>query len=857
MKNPAEGRVVPATPTFFLESIPMRRTLNAVLGFLVFATAGIAAAQAPAGPGGPQQAPPGGEVRGTVTDNASSTAIARASIAVRTKASATLVTGAVSRDDGTFRIQGLRPGTYYLRVTALGYGPVSTAEFSVSPASLAADLGTIKLEKVAVALSDVEVKAERDAITIEPDRNTYKAKDIAATANNASQVLENVPSVSVDGDGKVSLRGNENVVVQINGRPAPMTGTQLGQYLKQLPSGVLDRVEVITTPSARQDPEGMAGIINLVMKQNVDLGLSGGVTVASATSSGRYNGAGNLGYQVGPWTSFTSYGYNADDRDIDGVNNRTRLSLGNPLAYTEQDILGNQTNAGHNLTSTLDYKVNTRDVLSNALTLNVRRFNDNSIATYSELSPSRSLTDYYNRVRDSHVKSWLVDYNIALKRTYEPRKHELSGELRYNRNHDNDDTDQWRLSLAPPGGSASTSVSSTPIEREADRTDATTQTMNAQVDYMKVLKPRTKIETGYKGTARFLDRDFDVSKDALGTGAWVNSNLSNALDFHEQTQAVYAQLSQGAGKFDLQGGLRAEYASRNFTLRKSNEDFPFTYASLFPSAIANYKWNEGLQGKIGYSRRIRRPGTGELNPFPQFFDPQNVFFGNPKLNPEYTDAVELGLTRTGKYGTFQFSPFYRHTTDIIRVAINTADTFEGREVTSVSFQNLATANSWGTDMNGQLRLGPLGNVLGGFNVFKMVTDGGSESALSSNAVTWSARLNATINAAKNTTLQGSYFYRAPTKIERGEFSAQQMADFSVRQKIMEGKATVSLRVQDPFNTMGMKITTGDDNITQLTQRKFGVRAAFLTFQYNFGQQPRSRQPQQQPQDQPSTGFPSG
>ena len=857
MKNPAEGRVVPATPTFFLESIPMRRTLNAVLGFLVFATAGIAAAQAPAGPGGPQQAPPGGEVRGTVTDNASSTAIARASIAVRTKASATLVTGAVSRDDGTFRIQGLRPGTYYLRVTALGYGPVSTAEFSVSPASLAADLGTIKLEKVAVALSDVEVKAERDAITIEPDRNTYKAKDIAATANNASQVLENVPSVSVDGDGKVSLRGNENVVVQINGRPAPMTGTQLGQYLKQLPSGVLDRVEVITTPSARQDPEGMAGIINLVMKQNVDLGLSGGVTVASATSSGRYNGAGNLGYQVGPWTSFTSYGYNADDRDIDGVNNRTRLSLGNPLAYTEQDILGNQTNAGHNLTSTLDYKVNTRDVLSNALTLNVRRFNDNSIATYSELSPSRSLTDYYNRVRDSHVKSWLVDYNIALKRTYEPRKHELSGELRYNRNHDNDDTDQWRLSLAPPGGSASTSVSSTPIEREADRTDATTQTMNAQVDYMKVLKPRTKIETGYKGTARFLDRDFDVSKDALGTGAWVNSNLSNALDFHEQTQAVYAQLSQGAGKFDLQGGLRAEYASRNFTLRKSNEDFPFTYASLFPSAIANYKWNEGLQGKIGYSRRIRRPGTGELNPFPQFFDPQNVFFGNPKLNPEYTDAVELGLTRTGKYGTFQFSPFYRHTTDIIRVAINTADTFEGREVTSVSFQNLATANSWGTDMNGQLRLGPLGNVLGGFNVFKMVTDGGSESALSSNAVTWSARLNATINAAKNTTLQGSYFYRAPTKIERGEFSAQQMANFSVRQKIMEGKATVSLRVQDPFNTMGMKITTGDDNITQLTQRKFGVRAAFLTFQYNFGQQPRIRQPQQQPQDQPSTGFPSG
>ena len=177
-------------------------------------------------------------------------------------------------------------------------------------------------------------------------------------------------------------------------------------------------------------------------------------------------------------------------------------------------------------------------------------------------------------------------------------------------------------------------------------------------------------------------------KDALGTGNWVESDLTNALSFREQVQAAYAQLSQGVGKFDLQAGLRAEYASRDFTLERTNESFPYSYTSLFPSGIALYKWNEGLSGKIGYSRRIRRPGTQELNPFPQFFDPQNVFFGNPQLNPEYTDAFELGLTRTGKYGTLQLSPFYRHTSDIIRVAINTADTVQGREVTSVSFENL-------------------------------------------------------------------------------------------------------------------------------------------------------------------------
>ena len=215
----------------------MRRTLNPVLGLLLLAAAAPVSAQGPSGPAGPQQGPPAaaGEVRGTVMDGDTNQPVARASIAVRTKVSAALVAGAVAKDDGSFRIQGLRPGIYYLRVTSIGYGPVSSAEFSVTPASFAATTGTIKLSKVAVALSDVEVKGERDAVTVEPDRNTYRAKDVAATANNASEVLDAVPSVSVDGDGKVSLRGNENVVVQINGRPAPMTGTQLGQFLKTLP----------------------------------------------------------------------------------------------------------------------------------------------------------------------------------------------------------------------------------------------------------------------------------------------------------------------------------------------------------------------------------------------------------------------------------------------------------------------------------------------------------------------------------------------------------------------------------------------------------------------------------------------
>ncbi len=317
--------------------------------------------------------------------------------------------------------------------------------------------------------------------------------------------------------------------------------------------------------------------------------------------------------------------------------------------------------------------------------------------------------------------------------------------------------------------------------------------------------------------------------------------------------AGYGVLSQSVGKFDLQAGLRAEWASRDFALAGA-EGIPYNYHSLFPSGVIMYKPSEQSQIKVSYSRRIRRPGTQELNPFPVFFDQQNVFIGNPRLNPEYTDAYEFSMSKSGQLGSLQLSPFYRHTTDVIRVDINTADTVDGREVTSVNFQNLDKSNSWGSDLNGSLRLGPKLNAFGGFNIFKMVTDGGSQSALSSNAVTWSYRLNATTQVSPTMTLQANYFYRAPVNIEKGRFSSLQMTNITLRKKIDGDNMSVAVRFADPFNTMKFRIQAGDDNLQQITQRRFGLRATYLTFQWNYGQAPKVRLPQQ---DQPAQPAPFG
>jgi outer membrane receptor protein involved in Fe transport len=437
----------------------------------------------------------------------------------------------------------------------------------------------------------------------------------------------------------------------------------------------------------------------------------------------------------------------------------------------------------------------------------------------------------------------MFDYTTSLKRTFTPRKHELNSELRVTRSDDSDLTSIWR---APVTGAGQ-------IERQRDNLDALTTQLNAQLDYTRPLGKTAKLETGYKGTARWLDREFLVEKDSLGTGTWARSSLSNDFQFDEQVNAVYGVVSRGVKKVELQGGLRAEYASRDFSLASGS--YPYNYTSFFPSGVVSYNRSAKTQMKASYSRRIRRPGTQELNPFPSFFDVQNVFIGNPQLSPEYTDAIEFGFTRNMSKGMIQLSPFYRYTTDIIRVDINAEDVVDGREVTTISFRNLATSNSWGTDLNGQLRLGPKLNGFAGFNVFKMVTDGGSTSSLGSDAVTWMGRVNGTTQLTKTFSFQGSYFYRAPMKIERGKFDRMQMVNFSFRQKLDGDKATVTLRVNDPFNTGGMRIRAGDGSIVQITERNFGSRTAFLTFQYSYGQAPRIREPRQDAQPEPQARFP--
>ena len=352
-----------------------------------------------------------GQITGTVVNAANGEPLYSASVEIRRPGNNALVTGAITGQNGTFRIDGLRPGQYAVRITALGFA-TQNRTVNITPADLQVQLGEVRLAASAVELEALTVTTERRAASLAPDRNTYDVQNMpAATGGTASDVLRNVPAVEVDIDGKVSLRGNENVVVQINGRPSPMRGEQLGAFLAQLPANMVSQVEVIPNPSAKHDPEGMAGIVNIVLRENTDLGVSGGFTVGGGTT-GQVNLSGNVGYQKGPLTLFANYGFMRDEREITGFLYRENRYL-DPLTFLEQDTEGAFSPLSHSLNLSGEYKLARRDAISTNLVFSNRASERESLALYREMDFGRDVTGRYQRLTEADDDDLTLDYALT------------------------------------------------------------------------------------------------------------------------------------------------------------------------------------------------------------------------------------------------------------------------------------------------------------------------------------------------------------------------------------------------------------------------------------------------------------
>ena len=747
-------------------------------------------------------------------------------------ADSTFVGGAAANIDGVVRVQDLAAGTYDVVVSFVGYDDARRTDVEVGAGG--ADLGTVGLSVAAEALAEVRVTGERPQVQARIDRTVYDtADDPVAEGGSATDVLATLPSVDVDIDGNVSLRGAGSVAVFVNGRPAPVSADFVAAYLQSLPAGSIERVEVIPNPSAAFEPDGVGGIINVVLKENADLGL-GGTLTAGADSQGGTDAAAAFTYGRGPWSLAATYGFRNDLRAGAGTSfriNRYEAVDGVGPTTLDQVETEDRTRTSHFLSLSADYALSRATVLTSQVQVGTRGGDETERNTTLRAAATGDPLLEYERIATEAGDGVSGDVRLGLRQTF-GEGHTLVVEGRAQAENEGEDQTYDETLLTGTGAlDAPQRVAEDDEERE----------LTLRADYTRTLAGFT-VELGYNGSWE-TESSTILSESMDETGAFVpDVGVNNAYEFDERVQAVYAQASREWGAIGLQAGVRAEQAATTFDLLTTNESFDNDYASLFPSAYLSFKPTEAFTLRGGYSRRINRPRRWELNPFPSFDDPLNIRQGNPELTPEYIDSFEISAAQITGWGSVSVTPYVRRTTDIIR----RISTVRADGVTVRSAQNLDTADAYGAE--GVLSFAGLGGLEGyvSLEAFRLQTEGTTnETSLSNDAFGWGGRVNASYALGDRTglgdlDLQATARYRAPVDTEQGRVGARTFIDLALRQRLLNDRASLTLQARDPLGLAGFSYTLDQDDLFQQFERDWGAQQVGLTFSYRFGQQERSR-----------------
>ena len=804
----------------------MRPILAAILALPI--AAGISKAQTnPAGAPRPATAP--GEIRGTLTDSASGQGVTRGSITIRRQQDTSFVGGTLPKPDGTFRVDGLPPGQYILRFRAVGFAPVTKTGIVVTADKPVVDVGALVLNAAVTKLADQEIAAERDDEVLSPDRNVYSTKNMTtASGGTAIDVLRNIPLVEVSQTNTVSLRNNGNVVVQINGRSTPLKGEQLGTFLAQLPANQVKNVEVATNPSAKDDPEGTAGIINIVLKQDVELGLSGGVNAAVATT-GQTNFSGNVGKQQGKFTGFISGSVYRDRRNFIGTISRTNFLTPTP-AFVETDLLGEQHPMGGGGSLRTEYRLNSTDALTFDSFFYGGRFAGSNQSSYTNLDGAHVVTGVFNQFTENVSTFVTRNYNLGFRRQGKPNTRQITAELEYASFSNGNDSDFSGEVLKADSWTP-------PIRTERNNTDGNNPYLTAKFDYSLPLKPNSKLETGFKAIHRSQKNDFTASFENAVTGDYeVNPERTTGIDYRENIVSVYGLYSQRIAKLQLQAGLRVEDANTNFAVKPLTQTFEKEYWSFYPSTVLSYNFTELRQAKLSYSRRVSRPDPYQLSPIVSKQDNRNIYHGNPNLGAEYANTYDFSVQEGRKWGSLQLNTYVRVTDHAVK-SIQTIDT---SGVTVRTFENLANTMTVGADLNVNYRRGPLQLYANG-SASRYKSDASNLSRnISTRDILWSTRMNGTWKFSPLFDVQVFGNYRAPYKTEGGSQRGNASFSGSMRYKVWGDKGNISLRVSDPFRIQKSGYRTETESILELSERYNGARAVFLSVSRNFGQALRLR-----------------
>ncbi|GAB3531020.1 outer membrane beta-barrel family protein [Pontibacter brevis] len=760
-----------------------------------------------------------GSVEGTLMDASSNSPVGFANVVLLSAEDSSLVTGATSDIEGVFILERVPYGNFILRVSMVGFPTKFVPDIKVRADNPDVSLGTISLKATSTRLSEVEVTAERQLVEFELDKKVVNVEqDIAAQSGTVADVLQNVPSVTVDTDGNVNMRGSANVTILVDGKRTALADVGLDQ----IPASMIENIELITNPSSKYDPEGTAGIINIILKKDRAPGFSGVASVNVGTYD-NYNSSINLNYHYNKWDFNAGYDFRRSYRPRWGSSFRTNYPGTDSTSFLEQSSYRRGVDISHNLRFGADYAINNYNTLSASVfyrTGNEDNFNE---IIYRNLDIDRTLESQFRRTTEEIEKDYVANLNLGYRRTFDRKGQELTADLTYFERGGND----YSNFIQQYDNTDGSSVNEAPMLQHTT-SDNVRGRLLVQSDYVHPFSEDTRLEAGFRSSFQRMDNDnlfYDVEPE---TGQLLlNTNASNHFVYDEQIHAAYSNFSSKINAFSFQVGLRAEQTYTTSDQRTQNRVFNNQYFSLFPSVFLTQDFTNDNKVQFSYSRRINRPRAWNLNPFIDYTDPLNIRSGNPELLPEYINSLELGYLKYWGNSSFNTSVFYRRITD----QVQRFRTFE-QGVTYTTFVNLSNSSSYGIELVGThnpYKWWRMNASVSGFQVELNDTQGDTE--LSTNQFSWNAKLNSTMTVWKDLAIQVSANYRSPMVNIQGRMDQMYSADLGLKKEVLNNRGTVSLRISDIFNTRQFNFTSFGPGFEMESRNKRQTRIAFIGFTY--------------------------
>ena len=779
-----------------------------------------------------------GKIKGIVMDGELGGPLEFVTVQVKAKGSDKIVQGSVTGSDGNYTIGGLKKGEYVVTFSYIGYEEVSK-NISISSDNQILSLGELTLTEDANQLGEVEVVAKRPQMRFEIDRKVFDAtQDIAAEGGSASDLLSNIPSVEVDNEGSVSLRGNSSVTIWINGKASGLTADNQADILDMMPAGDIKQVEVITNPSARYSPEGTAGIINIILKDDRKPGYYGSVKVGADTDGG-YQASGNINYSSSKVDAYANLNYR--NREFKGGGITSRLNTTDNSFLDQTNDSERQHNNWFGRFGATWHITKSDDLAFNVTGMTGGGDNSENIH-YNSIDSQKNTI--YTSDRMTNGDSDMKMYNLELNYVHKFSENSNIDLTVSNNQWRRDGMDIFRQSTVY----TDPSQTANPLYQTQEN-DIKDKTWEVQADYTNKISDMARIEAGYKGTFQRNASPVDTYTGTTAEDIRQDESLYNRFLYNQDVHALYMTYGGKWNKLSYQAGLRGEYwrvdtRSLDFDQEfngKASEAFEKDYFKLFPSAFISYSLPKNNELQVNYTRRLRRPWGGQLNSFRNISDASNISFGNPELTPEYSHSFELNYIKSWESGhTLSLSGYYRSTDDVIQRIrfLNTED-----NVMYTTSENVAKSQASGLEIVGKDKLFKILDLTTTVNLYYSKLDGfsylpqGAETPVigdTDESFAWNVRMIANFSLPWGVSLQGTGNYNSKQLMAQGYREPNYSVDLGLRKSFLSDKLTLSINARDLLDSRKFRTVTAGDGFWQDSENWRGGRRVGFTLTYNFG-----------------------